>query len=411
MDREAKKATKNTSMLYVLNIAKMIFPLATLPYLTRILTVDSYAVVAYVKAVMQYVQVVLVFGFTLSATKDIVNAKGDKKEIGKIVGGVLEAKLILSFITAISLVGITIAIPILREYPLYVALSFINAVLMEMLVDFLFRGMDRMGVITIRFVVAKAISTILTFILINDDTDLLLIPILDIVGSLVALALVAYEIKKLDIKIEFVRFKTALYHLKESAVYFISEMATTAFGALNTLLIGIFVTKTQVSYWSNCMQLIVAVQSLYSPITGGIYPSMVRTKSIGFIKKVLKIFMPIVIVGCIVCFFFSELFMTLIFGQQYAPASPVFRALVPVLLFSFPGMLFGWPTLGPIGKQKETTTTTIITAIVQVIGLILLLVFNKFDLIYIAVLRCITELLMLFLRARYCYIYRSLFNE
>ena len=47
-----KKLIKNTIMLYALNIAKMIFPLLTLPYLTRILSVETYGMIAYVKSVM-----------------------------------------------------------------------------------------------------------------------------------------------------------------------------------------------------------------------------------------------------------------------------------------------------------------------------------------------------------------------
>ena len=128
MQSETKKATRNTSMLYLMNIAKMIFPLLTLPYLTRVLTVDCYAVVAYVKAVMQYVQIFLMFGFTLSATKDIVNANGNKREIGLITGGVLEAKGLLSVGSAAVILILTLLIPLLRENPLYTALAFINIV-------------------------------------------------------------------------------------------------------------------------------------------------------------------------------------------------------------------------------------------------------------------------------------------
>ena len=411
MDNETRKATNNTSMLFLLNIAKMLFPLVTLPYLNRILSVDCYAVVAYVKSVMQYLQVMLAFGFTLSATKDIVNAKEDKNEIGQIVGGVLEAKGVLSCIAAVLLAGMTVTIPLLREYPLYVLLAFINTVLMEMLVDFLFRGIDKMNVITVRFVASKAVSTALTFCVIKNDSDLLLIPIFDIIGSFVALVLVYFEIKKLDLKIRTVGFSKAMSYIRNSAVYFFSDMATTAFGALNTLLIGIIVTKAEVSYWSNCMQLVVAVQSMYSPIIGGLYPSMVRTKSINFIKKALIIFMPIVLIGCLICYVFSDFFIVLVFGSQYAPASPVFRALIPVLFFGFPSMLLGWPTLGPIGKQKETTITTIVTAIIQVFGLVLLIFFNEFNLLYIAFLRDLTEFLLLCLRAGYCLKYKHLFNE
>ena len=75
-------------MLYIMNIAKMIFPLIVLPYLTRVLTVPGYGVVAYVKAIMAYMQLIVDFGFMLSGTKDIVMAGEDKDEINRQVGNI-----------------------------------------------------------------------------------------------------------------------------------------------------------------------------------------------------------------------------------------------------------------------------------------------------------------------------------
>ena len=396
-------------MLLLMNIAKMVFPLITLPYLIRILTVDCYATVTYVKAVMQYAQIVLMFGFTLSATKDIVEANGDKHQVGVILGSVLEAKGLLAVITGAVIAVLTIAIPLLRENILYVVLAFIGVVITEMQADFLFRGIDKMEAITIRFIIAKLISTLLTFVFIKNDNDLLLIPLFDILGSSVALILVFRDIRKMGFKIIHTSFGSAIKKLTESAIFFVSDMATTAFGALNTILVGIFVSKAEVSYWGLCMQLIAAVQSLYTPITNGIYPSMVRTKSLKFLKRILYIFMPIVIVGCIVCVFLSSFIVTVIGGPQYPDAAPVFRALVPVLFFSFPGMLLGWPALGPLGKQKETTMTTVIASLFQVAGLVLLVVIGRFSLISIALLRDCTEALLMILRASLCFRFRKEF--
>ena len=78
-----KKVANNIIMLYGMSIAKIVFPLLTLPYLTRVLSVESYGVVSYVKAVMQYMQLVVDFGFMLSGTKDIVNAKNDHEKLEK----------------------------------------------------------------------------------------------------------------------------------------------------------------------------------------------------------------------------------------------------------------------------------------------------------------------------------------
>lgn len=400
---------KNTIMLYGLSIAKIVFPLLTLPYLTRVLSVECYGVVAYVKSIMQYMQLAVDFGFMLSGTKDVVQVAWDKDKLGRVTGDILAARLLLSGACLIVVAVLVFALPILKAYKLYTLLAFGTVFLSVFLFDYLFRGLEKMQVITLRFVLMRAISTVITFLVVRGDGDVLWIPILDLLGSGAAIVLVSLHVKKLGIQVRFASLKYALQKLKDSAVYFMSNMATTAFGALNTLLIGVFLPAGDVAYWSVSMQLIGAVQTMYNPITDGIYPEMVKSKRLSLVKKTLFIVMPIILAGSAFCLFAGKYVLLIVGGYQYVAAETVFRLLVPVLIFSFPAMLIGWPTLGAIGKQTQVTKTTVITAIFQVLGLVLLIAVGHFTLISIAVLRCITELVLLGTRAYYCWKYRVAF--
>ena len=393
-----KKIIHNTSMLYIMNIAKMIFPLITLPYLTRVLSVPGYGVVSYVKAIMQYMQLMVDFGFLLSGTKDIVMVQGEKDKIDHEVGNIFLARLLLVGIAFLGLCLITPLIQILRENMLFTMLSFVVVALTVFLMDFYFRGIEKMEVITIRFVVMKGIAAALTFVFVHNDNDILWIPILDIIGSLVAVALVWVELRKFNVHLKFDGLSASLKKLKDSAVYFFSDMATTAFNALNTVLIGIYINKTDVAFWSLCMQLIGAVQSLYTPITSGIYPQMMRSRNRRLIQKTMRIFMPIVCIGCVFTFFVAKYALLIVGGEKYVAAENTLRLLIPVLFFSFPSMLYGWPTLGAINKQRETTMTTIISAVFQVVMILGLIFFNRFNLASIAIARCFTEAALFALR-------------
>ena len=404
------KIVKNTSMLYLMNIAKMIIPLLTLPYLTRVLTVSCYGVVSYVKAAMQYMQLIVDFGFVLSGTRDIVFAKDDREKLNYAVGNILAAKLLLSVVAGVVLIIVTTGITILRENILYTLLSFIVVFMTNFLFDFLFRGLEKMEVITIRFIVMKGLAALLTFAFVHSDADILWIPVLDIIGTLIAIIMVFFEIKKLAIKFKFSNIRIICAKIRDSTIYFFSNMATTAFMALNTLLIGIFIETTQVAYWSLCLQMVTAVQALYTPLTDGIYPHMVETKDFRIIKKAVKIYMPIVTCGCIFTYVTAKYVLAILGGSQYVAASNVLRAMIPVLFFSFLSMLFGWPALGAIGRQKETTFTTVLTAIVQIAGLFFLILTGKFNLINIALLRGATECMLFILRGRYVWKFRSEFS-
>lgn len=404
------KIAVNTAMLFLMNIAKLVFPFLTLPYLTRVLSVSGYATVSYVKTTMQYMQMIVDFGFMLSASTAIVNAAGNKKTISEYVSNTILAKLLLTAVSFVVLCAMCTFIPLLRENLLYTFLSFVTVALSSFLVDYLFRGLEQMQEITFRFVLMKGLATVLTFVFVHSDTDVLWIPILDIIGTVVSLVLVWLRVKKYEIVLVTPNISAAWAQLKESFRYFVSDIATTAFGALNTMLIGILLTTDQIALWSVALQIISAVQVMYTPITNGIHPEMVRSKSLSLIKKTCKIFLPIVVVGCIALFFLANIAIIIVGGEKYLPAVPVLRLLIPVLLFSFPGMVIGWPALGAVGRVKETTTTTIISAVFQCVGLVLLIVANQFTLVNIAILRCLTELVLLVARALYCWRYRSEFQ-
>lgn len=401
---------KNTASLYVMNIAKLIIPLITLPYLTRVLSKDCYGIVSYIKAVMGYMQLIIDFGFMLSGTNDIVHTKTDKYKMECEIGDILAAKLLLSGVALISMIVLIFIISILKNNILYTLLAFIVVFLTCFLFDYFFRGIEEMQVIAIRFVSMKSVSAALTFMFVKSDADILWIPVLDIIGSLVAIALVFRELRKREIIIRFTCFKNIISKIKTSALYFMSNFATTAFNVLITLLIGIYASESQVAEWSLCMQLISAAQSLYSPVTDGIYPEMIKNKKISLIKKFLKIFMPIVLVGCIFTFFSSQYILLIVGGEQYVDTGYLLRALIPVLFFSFPAILIGWPALGALERVKEITQTTVFTALFQVTGLIVLIILNKFTLINIALLRGLTEFILFLSRLIYCIRFRKEFN-
>ena len=410
MHTENKKTINNTIMLYMLTVAKLIFPLLTLPYLTRVLSTDCYGMVTYVKSCMVYSQLIVDFGFILSSVKDIVLAKGDLEKVGIIAGHTFVSKLLLVVAAFAVIAVMTAAIPLLRANALFTLLSFVVVAVSALLADFLFRGIEKMHIITIVFVVMKGISTVLTFVAVKGDATVLWIPVLDIISSVIAVGVTWFFIFKLKIKIRFKSFRQCLKMIKESFGYFISDAATTAFGALNTLLIGIFITDlTEVAYWGVCMQIISAIQNLYAPINNGIYPYMIRNRDLKLIHKVMLIFMPIVIIGSAGCFILAKTVLHIIGGGEYERAYIVFRALVPLLVFSFPAMLYGWPALGAIGRVKETSATTIITAILQVIGLGVLILGGWFTVFNIAVLRCITEFAMMSMRMGLTYKHKKEF--
>lgn len=400
---------KNTSMLYLLNIAKIIFPLITLPYLTRVLSVEVFGVVAYVKAIMQYMQLFIDFGFGLSGTKDIVLTRNNYNSLYYEVGNILLAKILLVIIGFICVLLISSIDRITNNYFLYTLLSYCVVALSIFIFDFLFQGLECMEYITIRFIVMKGAAAFFTLFVVKSDGDLLWIPALEIFSSIFASIIIFIQLKKMNIRIKCSGLRVAAKKILQSSVYFLNDISTTAFMALNTIILGIYSDTTNVAYWSICLQLVTGANSLYSPIGNALYPRMIRTKDIRIVLKILKYCVPLICIGIAVGYYYAELALSIIAGEQYINAAPLLKVLVFILFFSFFTMIFGWPMLGAIGKAKETTMTTIITAILQVLGIILLISFNSLTLISMAILRIGTEFIDSTMRLILCWKYRNSF--
>lgn len=404
------KIFQNTTMLMIYNIAKLIFPFITLPYLTRVFTTDTYGTVAYVKTVMNYLQILIDFGFVLSATKEIVKIRNNKKKLETTIGDTLIARLIMGVIGFLVLIILCAILPILRENIVYTMLSYVAVFETIFLMDFLFRGLEVMHIITSRFILMKVMSTVLTFLLVKSDANIIFIPMLDILSTFIAIILVFFHIYKMDLKIKHSNIKNSLFSLKDSFIYFISNMASTSFNAFSTIIIGIYINKTEVAYWSICMQIIGSIQACYSPISDGIYPEMIKNKNYNLIKKTIVILLPLVFLGCGIVYFLAGPALAILGGKDYLAAVPIIRLLIPALFFGFLSVLYGWPSLGAIGKEKSVTASTLLSVFIHITLLAILLITDNFTLINIAIVRSLTEVVLFLFRYYYTRKYKCLFN-
>lgn len=394
---------QNIIWQYILQAIKYLFPLATLPYLTRVLEPEGYAVYAYIVSFMSFVQTFIEFGFNLSGTKDVAKATS-QDDLSEILGSVTQARLLLSVLAGIASLLLGARIPLIRDNALYAALAYFAVCGRALSPDFLFQGKEKMSPITLRYFLSKGLSTVLTFFVVRGPEDLIWVPTLDILASVIALLWsLACASRLFGAKLRSVPCARVVRDLKTSAYYCLSNMSSIVFSGFTTLLIGIvIINQEQISYWSLAFTAISAVQSLYNPIITSLYPHMVSQGDYRFAKQLALISIPFVAGGSLLFVALSDWIVLLLGGELYLPGTYVLRLLSPVLVFSFYGMLFGWPVLGSLGKVKELTATTVISALTNIALLILLSITGHASIGSFAVVRSITELLMCLLRAAAC---------
>ena len=390
---DRKKFHKNTIMQYALQLAKYVFPFITIPYLTRVLGPDAYAVRAYLLAVMGFIMVLLDYGFTTYGTKVIADAKGDHSVENPFVASIMALRVGLSVIVIPLVVVLTFAIPIMAANPVYVAIAYFSVVMKAFLPDFLFQGREDTGIVTSRFVVTQIGSIILIFALVHSPQDLLVVPILEAVSALVALIWSwATAIRKCGVRYDRPSLALMKETSRQSTVFFISSAATTLINALCTFMIGICITdQAEIAYWSVAMTAVIAVQSLYTPLVMSLYPHMCAKRDFSLMNRLLKIGFPCAVIGSIAFGFLHEPIMWVLGGDEYMSGAYIMIWIAPYFVFSFLGQLFGYPVLAAVNRVADLTTSTVIAAVFNTVALLVLAFTGTFTLTTLCITRICTE--------------------
>lgn len=396
-----KSFYKNTLWQYGLQILTYLFPLVLIPYLTRVLGTDGYAVYAYVSSFMGVMQTIADFGFTLSGTKKVVDHKGDTDALSHLVGNITAARfMLLAALLAVTLV-ICPFIPIMAENVPYVVLALVAVGLRALLPDFLFQGYEQMGPLTTRYFASKGAQVVLTLLLVHGSEDLLLVAAADIVGSTIGLIWSFAAIKRMfGVGVSAPTPRQSLLELKDSAIYCVSNVSSSLFSGFTTIIIGLALTdRTGIAYWSLTLTTVNAVQALYTPITNSLYPHMLNNRDFGFAKKLGLLAAPVLAVGTAAYCLLSEPIMLVLGGPDYIGAAHVMWMLAPILPISFYAMFIGWPVLGAMGHVKELTASTVVTGVFNVATMLAIYLTGVATLDAICIVRCLVEAMLLVTRA------------
>lgn len=391
---------KNTLWQYGLQILKYLFPLLLIPYLTRILGTEGYAVYAYVLSFMGVVQTIADFGFTLSGTKKVVDLRGDTAALSRLVGAITVARLMLLCGLFFCVMVITRFIPIMAENTVYVIWAFFATAGRTVLPDFIFQGNERMGPLTTRYFASKGVQVALTILLVRGPGDLILVAVADVLSEIVDIAW-SYRAQKRLFGVGIARptFKESFEELRVSAIYCVSNVSSSLFSGFTTVIIGLAITsKTDIAFWSLTLTTVNAVQSLYTPIANSLYPHMIKNRDFGFARKLALVALPVLVLGIVAYCALSKPIMLVLGGPEYVDGTHVMWMISPIFIFSFYGILIGWPVLGAMGHVKELTVSTLFTGIVNVVSLLALYLAGLITLDVICVARWGCDALLLLVR-------------
>lgn len=372
-NKDATDLFANLGYLSVLQIASYIFPIITLPYLARVIGVDSFGRIAFASAIIVWFQTLVDWGFNYTATRDVARNRGDKVIVSNIFSNVLWAKTLLMIISFALLLVITFTVPKFKDNQDIIFITFLIIPSQIIFPDWFFQGMERMKYITFFNLISKTLFTMAVFIFIKDKSDYILYPFFIAFGTFISGIFAMYIILvKMKVKFKIPSLISIFYTLKLSANVFFNNILPNFYNSFSILLLGFWGGPISNGLLDASKKFILIAHQFMNVISRVFFPYLSR--KIDKHAQFAKMYLLIAIIGSFVLFLFAPILIKFFFTSEFYDAIVALRiSSISILLIAIDN-IYGQNYMIVLGYEKELRN---ITFRVSVIGFLI-----SFPLVY-----------------------------
>ncbi len=408
-DRKKLVLFQNTFMLYILQFSTYILTFLAIPYETRVLGKQIYGIIGTASAIMVYMQLVVDFGFILSATEQVSKHRTDTQYLSKVFTSVTINKLMLALLSGCALFALCRLIPAWRPNTAFFLLYFCATAINALMPDFIYRGLERMTAITVRAVAIRVFFTAMIFVFLRDKGDYFVIPILNIVGNAGAICAIYFHLfRKLHVRFCHVSAREVAASLRRSSTFFYSRIASSIYTKSNYIILSLISADTgSVGLYTSADHLIGAAQNCVSPISDSLYPYMIKNHDYQLIKKTLAIVMPVIVLGAAVVFIWAEPLCVFVFGSDFVGAGQILRTMLPIVVVILPSYVCGFPMLSSMGLTKYANYSIIFGSALHIFNLAVLYFTGNMSILTLGAAVSVAETMILAFRLGVIWIHRD----
>ena len=313
LSKDYNKISKNFIALVLLQVTNFVIPILIIPHLIKTLGIDKFGIVSLAQTIMIYLFVIVDYGFSLSAVKDISLNKNNLSYLNKLFSEVMMTKIFLGIISFFILLVVVCIYPKFIENWRLLLLSYFMVLGQLILPTWFYQGIDAMKYTTITNLVSKVIFTIFIFIFIRTPNDDLWVNLLlgcgNCIAGLISIVFLSYHYK-INISIK-QGVRGIKYQLLNGWYYFLSNFSVIIYMNSNIVILGIFVNNHVLGIYSIAEKVATLVRQVLVVFSQVIYTHVcliVESKSIDKVKSFIReIFIPfffIICLGCGILFFF-----------------------------------------------------------------------------------------------------------
>lgn len=369
------KVIKNFASLSIVQGVNYVFPLLTVPYISRIIGPEGYGYINYATAFISYFILLVAYGFDLTGTRKLAKISlDDKKAINEVVSNIFTSRLLLFLVSLFCFILVLLFFEPISKYSLVLIILFGSCLATVFSPQYIFQGFQDLTIFAKSNFIRGVLNTVLVFLLIKQPDDYVLLAVLNSFFLLgVNIFLFFYALKKFNISLSIVPFKKSVNTIINEKMIFFSTVVISLYTTTNVVVLGFFATTMEVGYYTTGQNFLNIVNSIIAvPLSTALFPFIGKafgvSKENGLIsvRKVLPMVMYLTFTASLLLFFLAPIVIRLFYGNQFD------NSILPLMITSFlpfiigVSNIFGIQVMLNIGLDKLFFKVTFIVSIIGV---------------------------------------------
>ncbi|WP_103733574.1 oligosaccharide flippase family protein [Pseudomonas sp. GZJR-8] len=363
---------KNMSLLFVVQLFGYLVPILEIPVLARSLGVQEYGKVVLVQSIALLSSLVVEYGFSLSAARQVSLAKTDVTVLSRVFGEVLSAKLIISSVISIAVLCFYMFINSQTFELEVIGLGFLYFIAFGFSPFWFFQGLEKIALVVFLEVGLRVASLVCLFVFVHDPSDALVALSILATFALANTLLGNYLCYRNGCRVRFSLSGGWLQICKGFHV-FIYKSSNNILLSAGPALVGLLCGKIAVSGYVPAEKIIRGFVGFINPVLIGFFPYLNR-QYLSSAKSASRLSWIIVglmfLLGCVSAFSISVaggFLINKLLGADFEQATTTLQIFVWIIPFRMTNQALGLCMLIPRGMDKVASSAMLLFSVVSIL--------------------------------------------
>ena len=368
-----KSIKVNAALNVMKQLCKVVFPLITMPYVTRVLQTSGYGKYNFGSSIVSYFILLAGLGINDYAIREGARVRSDKKKFQTFTDEVFTINVLSTIVSYAILFVLLLFSKKLLDYRLLIIVQSIPIILNTVGCDWINSVYEDFLYITIRYIAMQILSIVLLFALVRTADDYVMYALVTTIASAGGDILNVFYVRRY-VHLRVTKKLNLKQHIKPIMMLFFNTIASTIYVNSDTTMLGYLQNENAVGIYGLATKIYLVIKQLLNAIVMVALPRLSAYLGSGdeekyraLTNKIFSTVCTLVVPAVFGMFMLSEQIVVIIGGAEYTSGVIALKILSFALFFSVLSVFYCCAILLPFKQEKICLMASSISALLNVV--------------------------------------------